>query len=137
MTAPGPDLLTTTQAAARAGVTERTMRKWIAAGRVGTQDGPEGRRVDRASLDAYRLERAKQAGNGAGPGTVARTDLGPDVGAALLTEIRALRNEVAELRAALLPPPEAAPEATPVRPDDPAPPDGLWARVGRWWRGGA
>jgi excisionase family DNA binding protein len=138
VTAPGPDLLTTTQAAARAGVTERTMRKWLLSGKVGTHDTPEGRRVDRASLDAYRVERAKQAGNGAGPGTVATTVPGPDVGAELLTEVRALRRELAELRSALLTPQDATPEAESVRPDDPPDEAPLtrWERFRAWLAGG-
>lgn len=138
MTAPGPELLTTTQAAARAGVTERTLRKWLERGKVGTHDTPEGRRVDRDSLDAYRVERAKQAGNGAGPGAGLQADLGPDVATALLTEVRALRTELAELRAALLPTPEAPPGAAPVRPDDP-PVDVAptrWGRFRAWLAGG-
>jgi hypothetical protein len=32
--------------------------------------------------------------------------------------------------------PPALPEHDPADPaDDPAPPDGLWARLGRWWKG--
>jgi len=54
---PGPDL-TVTQAAAVAGVTEKTIRNWIKAGHIPVALHPEGRRIAREGLLEYLRTRA-------------------------------------------------------------------------------
>ncbi len=53
--------LTTTQAAALAGVTEKTIRDWVKAGHVTAARTTEGRRIGRASLLTYLRTRSVEA----------------------------------------------------------------------------
>lgn len=148
MTGLPPDLLTTTTAAARAGVSERTMRKWIAAGKVSTHQTLDGPRVDRASLDAYRRVRGQKAAHSeAEPGpvlvTVPRPDLGTDLLAALAqqsAQLAALTAQVAALTALLEgrsdrgpePPPEPVTATSAEDETEPGPVQSSAARRFRW-----
>lgn len=153
MTEPSTELLTTTEAAARAGVSERTMRKWVAAGKVSTHQTAEGPRVDRGSLDGYRRARAQKAANsgtepGAALATAQRPDLGPvlfaalehqsDQIAALVTEMVALRAMLTAQAAGAEPRAdqgaEPAPEPQPEPEAEPGPEPSGWARWWRQWR---
>ena len=53
--------LTTTQAAALAGVTEKTIRDWVKAGHITAARTTEGRRIGRASLLTYLRTRSREA----------------------------------------------------------------------------
>jgi excisionase family DNA binding protein len=143
VTEPGSDRLTTPEAAKRAGVSERTITKWVQGGKVGTHDGPRGRLIDRASLDAWRIERARRAGATIRTSSAPGPTPDPELLTELLTEVRALRAELAALRSERLtltaPQPDPVTEAPSEPGAEPGPTGGrgLWARLGRWWKGGS
>ena len=83
MTGPDPEL-TITEAAAVAGVTEKTIRNWIKAGHLAAIVHPEGRRIGRGDLLAYLRTRAGHAVEHLPP--EARPDPVPVTGTDLRTE---------------------------------------------------
>jgi excisionase family DNA binding protein len=147
------DLLTVQQAAARCGVAERTVRRWIASGRLKSDRGPRGRRVALSDLDSLTGQSGPHDGQvrtvlDTSPDAVSDSPVVPDAMSAvsdalrliekLQEENRNLAGQVGYYQAQnqqlqhALEAPKVAQDTAPEEEGASASPTGLWGRFLSW-----
>jgi excisionase family DNA binding protein len=158
-----PEYLSARLAAARCGVSEKTVRRWIKSGRLTADRDGRDFRVDIGALEAAVAQRRGQAAdNGHGAASIADTAVrlsgladthAADNAAAvelvrlveklqqqnleLAGRVGYLQAELAQARAALEAPKAAETAPEPAPPDEAAsrPAAGFWARLAAWFGG--
>jgi hypothetical protein len=140
---PSSEWLSTQEAAHRAGVSERTISEWMAKTKVGFRPHPDNpgrwRQVNRASLEAHLLGKARKAAGNFRRPSEERALPASDQLAEVLTEVRELRAQLADVLARLPAPAEPAAEAVAEAPsaalaEGDRKPLTRWERYKAWWR---